>query len=309
MIGSGQHTYEWVENWARIPDSESARTGWAHPGIVASETGLMATFHQADPTVLLFDADGTLHGAWEADVSNGHGMALVKEGDAEYIWLADNNTGAVIKTTLDGQTVMSINKPNLSIYKKGKYSPTSVTVFEERHGGNGDVWVSDGYGQYYVHRYTKSGEYLASINGEEGDTGRFDGSHGVAVDTRKSEAELYITDRSNNRVQVYDMDGNYKRAFGEDFLRLPSAFATDGENLIVAELRASLAVLDADDDLIERLGENEPVCDIDGWPNVAAEKIEPGKFNSPHGVATDADGNIYVAEWLIGGRTIKLLKQ
>ncbi len=164
LIGSGEHTYEWVENWAKIPDSESARTGWAHPGIVASESGLVATFHQADPTVMLFEADGTLHDSWEADVSNGHGMALVKEDDTEYIWLADNNTG--------GETVMSIDKPDFPIYEEGKYSPTSMTVFEERQGGNGDIWISDGYGQFYVHRYTKSGEYVASINGEEGDTGR-----------------------------------------------------------------------------------------------------------------------------------------
>ncbi len=92
-------------------------------------------------------------------------------------------------------------------------------------------------------------------------------------------------------------------------MRLPSAFAVDGESLIVAELHAGLVILDIDDNLVCRLGENAEVWDVEGWPNVPKEMIETGKFNSPHGVATDSDGNIYVAEWLIGGRTTKLIKQ
>ena len=310
LIGSGEFTYEWVDDWARIPDTESSRSGWAHPGVVVSETALVATFHQADPTVLLFEPDGSLNRSWTADVTNGHGMTLVKEGASEFIWFADEVSAAVIKTDLDGKTVMSIDKPDLPIYENdGDYSPTLVTVFEKKDGGAGDVWVSDGYGQSYVHRHTENGEYVGSVNGEEGDSGRFAGSHGVFVDTRKTEPELYITDRSNNRVQVYDLEGNYKRGFGEDFLRLPSAFAVDGESLIVAELHAGLVILDIDDNLVCRLGENAEVWDVEGWPNVPKEMIETGKFNSPHGVATDSDGNIYVAEWLIGGRTTKLIKQ
>jgi hypothetical protein len=64
------------------------------------------------------------------------------------------------------------------------------------------------------------------------------------------------------------------------------------------------------------LGENEAVCAEPGWPNrldargipARTDRLVPGKFNSPHGVGVDADGNLYVAEWLIGGRLTKLLK-
>ncbi len=66
---------------------------------------------------------------------------------------------------------------------------------------------------------------------------------------------------------MYDLDGGFKRVFGSDFLISPSGFAVDGNRLIIAELRARLTVLDADDRPVCYLGSNEEVCDVDGWPN------------------------------------------
>ena len=112
---------------------------------------------------------------------------MVKDGDTEYLWIADNGrkrgphteyeypdstskvTGQVVKTTLTGETVMSLETPPLPVYGEVDYMPTWVAVNEERNGGNGDVWVADGYGANYVHRYDKDGGYVLSINGEEGD--------------------------------------------------------------------------------------------------------------------------------------------
>jgi len=201
------------------------------------------------------------------------------------------------------------------------YSPTWVAVNEERHGGNGDVWVADGYGQSYVHRYDKSGNYIASINGEEGVAGRFNCPHAIFIDRRRSGqggsgTELYVADRANGRVQVYDLEGNFKRVFGSGFLTTPSGFAVHGDLLVIAELRARLTLCGKNDEFICYLGANEAVCDVEGWPNnkdasgniIPTSLLESGKFNSPHGLAADAQGNLYVAEWLIGGRFIRLGK-
>ena len=114
-IGTGQQTYEWIEKWAKIPDSESARTGWAHHGIAVSEGGGIVSFHQADPTVLVFDSEGNLESSWNGTVENAHGMGIVKEGNAEYLWLADNTTGKVVKTTLGGELVMNIERPDIEV--------------------------------------------------------------------------------------------------------------------------------------------------------------------------------------------------
>ena len=241
-VGRGHMVYDWIEKWGKIPDSQSARDGWAHHGIVVSESGKIVSFHQADPTVLIFDEEGDLEDSWTATVQNAHGMEIVKEDGAEYLFLADNNTGKVVKTTLDGEVVLNIDRPDIRVYAEGgKYATTDVAVNQERHGGNGDIYVADGYGSSYVHRYDKSGQYIGSINGEEGEAGRFATPHGVWVDTRKEEKELYVADRSNGRIQVYDLEGSYKRVLGRapgaDWLHSPSSFAQTGDLMIVAELR------------------------------------------------------------------------
>ena len=333
-IGSGKHAYEWLESWAKTPDTDSARNGWSHHGVAVSETGNVISGHQDEPVVQVFDRDGNLLYSWESGCAETHGITLVKEGDTEYLWIADTEAkrsqstgfeypstngkvvGKAVKKTLDGQTVLQLQPPALPVYEEGDYKPTWVAVNEERNGGNGDVWVADGYGASYVHRYNKAGDYISSINGQEGQAGPFDCPHAIFIDTRKSEPELYVADRSNGRVQVYDLEGNFRRVFGSDFLTSPSGFVTDGNLMVIAELEARLTIVDADDKLVTYLGANEKVAKVKGWPNNKDEKgapirprlLEPGKFNSPHGMAVDGDGNLYIAEWLIGGRFTKLAK-
>lgn len=326
-IGDGKTDYEWVEGWALVPESTSASNGWAHHDVVVTASGDVISFHPGDSTMLVFDAHGNLSRSWETNFADAHGMTIVMEDGAEYLWVADNGRkrsadlaydyasaetlGQVVKMSLQGEVVQTISRPELAVYEAGVYSPTSVAV----NGANGDVWVADGYGQSYVHRFDRSGTYISSINGEEG-AGRFNTPHAVFVDTRKSEPELYVSDRANGRVQVYDLDGKFKRAFGSDFLTTPSAFGVYGDTMIIAELRARLAVVDAEDKLVGYLGDNLSVADVPGWPNnldaagtpVRTTLLESGKFNSPHGMAVDSTGNIYVSEWLIGGRFIKLAR-
>ena len=307
-ITGGDRAYEWIENWARTPDNESSRTNGRTHGVVVSEAGQVIVFHQANPAVLVFDADGTLQAAWGDRFAGAHGMTLVRDGDTEYLWLTDQTSGEVVKTTLDGQTVMNVERPDLPAYQGGNYAPTWVAVNQERHGGNGDIWVADGYGQNLIHRYDQTGRYLASINGEEGQAGAFKCPHGIWVDTRKAAPELYIADRGNRRVQVYDLDGQFKRAFGSDILTSPCGFVTHGDDLLIPELFARLTILDANDELVGYFGANEEVVGMAGWPNHPAEMIVPGKFNSPHGMAADHAGNLYVVEWIIGGRITKLAR-
>ena len=324
QVGSGSHTYEWIDGWAEVPDKEAASAGWAHHGVAVTSRNTVIAAHPARAELLEFDTSGRLVSRAETELTECHGIILVTEEGTDYLWVADigrkysyePTEPQVVKLGLDGGVVMKIERAPHPVYGEGNYIPTWVAVYEDRFGGNGDIWVADGYGSSLVHRYDKTGRYLSSINGEEGAAGHFSGPHTVFVDTSKSDPELYIADRTNNRVQVYDLEGSFKRSFGEDFLITPTGFGASGEDLVIIELRARAAVVDRDDGLVCYLGADQPVCDSDGWPNgkdeqgkpVRSARLEKGKFNSPHGMAVDGDGNVYVSEWLIGGRYTKLVK-
>lgn len=99
-----------------------------------------------------------------------HGITLTREDDQEFLWLADaamkkapgagyvspeqDDGSAVIKVSLEGQSVLRLPRPDPDLYREGQYRPTCVEVDEPRFGGSGDVWVADGYGSSYVHRYS-----------------------------------------------------------------------------------------------------------------------------------------------------------
>lgn len=192
----------------------------------------------------------------------------------------------------------------------GGYAPTGVAVDER----DGSLWVADGYGQGLVHRFTRDGDLALTLTGADG-AGRFDCPHAVFVD-RRSRPRLYVADRGNARLQVHDLDGRFLGVVG-DGLWSPTAMVACGERLIVAELDARLAVLDAEDRLVGYVGRDDDAPEREGWPNavgadgrtVRPPALTPGRFNSPHGLAVDARGDLHVAEWLIGGRWIRLRRE
>jgi hypothetical protein len=340
-IGDSPFEYEWISDWAEIPNLEVASSGWAHHGMAVTDAGEVIAIHPAESLAIVFNQDGKLLNSFEIPVREAHQLTLANVDGEQSLWIADpgrknvdtNGTyepvngewgGQAVRVSFAGTRLQQITAPPHSAYDQSDFAPTSVAVFETTQGGNDDVWITDGYGASLIHRFDSTGNYIQTIDGEEGDGGQFDCPHGIWVDYRKNDPELYVADRTNRQVQVYDLEGTYKRTFGKGLLTSPSCFAIDGSNIIVGELRARLALFDINDDFVTFIGENEAIArvernspeDVPGWPNGLDESgnaarstvLEVGKFNSPHGIATDLAGNIYSGEWLIGGRYTKLTK-
>lgn len=331
-VDVADHRYDFVGRWASLPFGEHGQPGWAHHGLAVTAAGHIVGFHTEEPALAIYDREGTLLAVIPVEITEGHGITLVRDGDLEYLWVADNGVkrrvddvtgavrvdpgrwgGQVVKIALDGRTLQRLPTPPLDVYETGRYGPSSVAVDEEARGGSGDVWVADGYGQSLLHRFDRNGVHLQTLTGEAG-AGRFDCPHGIFLDRRGDAAELYVGDRSNRRVQVFDLEGTYKRSFGQDFLKSPCAFAVAGDLLVITELDARLTICDRNDDLLGYLGEDVHAPGEPGWPNlefdgrvVPRTRYVPGHFNSPHGVAVDEHGAIYVSEWLLGGRLTKLV--
>lgn len=325
-LAAGPFAYEWVDGWAKIPESESASRGWAHTEVVFSSGGELLTGHPGEPKVLGFDPDGDLVRSFDVPVTEVHGMTLTHDGADDVLWIADigmkrnpadnyanvlaGPQGQVIAMDLRGNVVQRLPRPAHPAYGGGFYAPTVAAV--ERDA----IWVADGYGQGYVHRYDTAGHYMGSLSGEEpGAAGRFKTPHYAYVDRRRGEPELYIADRANRRIQVYDLEGNFKRSFGQEFMTGPTDLTPDGDRLLVVEyIDARITVLDRDDRPIGFLGENKGAYERDDWPNsrhpdgtiVRNDHLMAGKFTAAHSIAVDSSGNLYVCEFLIGGRITKL---
>jgi len=305
--------YRWIADWAKIP----ANDGHAHHSILAMKDGSILTGHASEAKILILDADsGAVKREFAVPVNETHGLCLAEENGQEVLWIADvggknrNNGGPqVIKVDLQGKLLARVTREQLGYAADAKFCPTTVAVDPR----SGDVWITDGYGSGLTHRLSRDLRLLKTVDGTDG-LGRFNCPHWVFVDTRKPQSEIYIADRGNHRVQVYDSEGRFLRGIAEGLVT-PSVFASFGEYLVIGELQARVVILDGQDRIIAELGNGRHHVSKPGWPNrkdTAGTTIKPlsdipvGEFNSPHGMCADRKGNIYVSEWLLGDRFTKL---
>jgi DNA-binding beta-propeller fold protein YncE len=303
--------YTWVTDWAELPLEP---LGWMHSGIAVADSYVVVA-HPGEPTLLFYDGDGALRRTVALPgLLEPHGFQVVLEG----LWIDDvgfkrrvegakfetvRAAGRVVLVDFDGHLLRELNDPG------SDWSPTAIAVIAE----TGDVWVADGYGQDLVHRFDKRGQHTQTLTGEEG-ASRFKCPHGLVVDRRRGEPELYISDRANARIQVYDIEGQFRRVVGEGIVVTPTDLAVVGDKLALTDFtQARVTILDKNNQLIEHIGANPSVPERDGWPNAreadgnfVRPRLETGRFNSPHTLAADHDGNLYVTEWLLGGRLTKL---
>lgn len=299
-VGSGRHVYEVVEGWGDLP--EGVRFGHTH-GVVVDSQHRVYVHNRSKDAVVVFDRDGRFLSAWGEEFASGaHGMYLSREGDAEFLYLADPVRHLVVKSTLDGREIWTLGVPPLpEAYPTAQaYKPTDVAV-----APNGDVYVVDGYGQSWIHQYNARGEWLRSWGGKGTEPGKLDCPHGIWVDTRGPEPLLLVADRGNYRVQIFSLTGEHL-GFVTEELRYPCCFYQVGDELYIPDLFGRVTIFDKQNRLLAQLGDNPGIWETPGWPEIPASQQQPGKFVSPHAVCVDSRGDLYVVEWIPDGRLTKL---
>lgn len=309
MTGTMKLDYTWIDNWARIPVSESGRANGRTHGVCVTNGGNVVVFHQAKNGLLTFDPTGKLVSAVGGDRWLGaHGLTKIVEAGTEYLWLADQDSKEVAKVTLQGETVQTIARPPHAIYEGGgNYTPT----WAAQNPANGEIWLADGYGSSLVHRHTRKGEYVSTLDGSEG-AGRFSCPHGVNFVMGPGGPELWITDRGNKRVVIYDANGKFQRQTTET--HSPCCFDFLGDLVVIPELMTGVKVLHTRTlQVLAEVGASDvvnPSATPPGWPNLAGTPfVKSGMFNSPHGGCFAPNGDIYCVEWIIGGRITRLQRR
>lgn len=278
IVGSGRYSYELVENWAMLP------TGWTFGGVSAVATDSqdrVYAFQRKDPPVVIFDKNGTYLGSWGSSVfADPHGINIVDD----VIYVTDRNDHVALKFTLDGRPLMVVGE-------RGKPSDTGATKDIElppRSAGpfnkptemmvapSGELYVSDGYRNSRVHRFSSGGALIDSW-GQPGKTepGEFYLPHSLWIDRG---GQVYVCDRENSRIQVFTGAGKYLTQWKD--IHKPTDICFDQQEVVyVSEQRPSISVLEKNGTVLAR-------------------------FDSPsgHGLWVDSGGDIYLAS--VSGKSL-----
>ena len=287
-VGTGKYTYEIVEGWGSLPQ------GWelGQTAIVTDSQDRVYLFNRSDHPLIVLDRDGNFLSAWgEGVLTDAHGMFIDAEDN---LYLPVKNNHVVLKYSSQGNLLMSLgtrDQPSDTGWS-GNISdpvqraaapfnrPTDVALSPD-----GDLYISDGYGNSRVHKFTAGGELLFSW-GEPGKTGPgvFHVPHGVWVHT---DGRVFVADRENNRVQIFDLDGNFLDQW-TDFSRPCDIYIDQDEVLFIPELDAFMSVVSIDRELLAR------------W----AGPTDAGA----HAIWLDSRGDLYINQNLEGQRLLKYRK-
>ncbi len=302
-MGCGLMTFDTVPGWGLGPDGKSV-IGPCHGSVVVDQDGNIYT--SAHAGVFVFSPDGKVLRSYLGDkYSDIHDMKIREEADGEFIYGARNVKGEGIKfNARTGDIVLTLPFPEESGLKLTKFSPTAMTV-----APNGDIFLADGYASDHIFKFDKTGKYLMHFGTKGNGLKEFNTAHGMTLDTRYSPPRLLICDRNHQpkgRLLHYDLNGQFLAEVVTG-LGMPTSAAVQGDYVSVPDLHGRLVILDKSNTIIAVLGHNADPAKRMNYNVPQAEWIE-GIFSGTHGSSWDKNGNLYVQDWNVAGRIMKLVR-
>ncbi|MCH7713387.1 MAG: 6-bladed beta-propeller [Chloroflexi bacterium] len=276
-VGAGKFTYTYIQDWAKLPAGQSFGTVSA---IATDSQDRVYAFQRAEPPVLVFDRDGNFLSSWgNGNFVDPHGL-FIKD---DIVYVTDREGSTAMRYTLDGKPLQIIGTlgefSDTGCEVTGAVCPRSAGPFnyitEMVPHPSGDLYISDGYRNARVHRFTKDGTLVSSW-GEPGKGGpnEFHLPHSLIVG---QDGRIYLCDRENSRIQVFSAEGEYITMWTD--MQRPLDISQDKEgNFVISERvredggPAQMSVLDGEGKVLAR------------WPS-----------RSAHGSWVDAHGDIYLA--------------
>lgn len=302
-MGSGTMTFDTVPGWGLGGDGKSV-LGATHGGVTIDKAGNIYT--SANIGVFVFSPDGKVVRRFVGpEYSNIHDLEIRAEGDDEFIYGARNAAAEGIKFhAVTGDIVLKLPFPKESGLDLKRFSPTAITV-----APNGDIILSDGYASNHIFKFDKTGKYLSHFGEKGNGMKQFNTAHGMTLDTRYDPPRLLICDRNhkpNGRLLHYGLDGKF---IGEVVtgLLMPTAVAVSGDYVSVPDLKGRVWILDKENTIVAVLGYNSN-AKTRGAHGVQQKDWIEGVFSGTHGSYWDKDGNLYVQDWNVSGRIIKLVR-
>lgn len=309
-VGEGAHRYRWDASWLQLPEGRDW-LGSTHGGMVVDAKGRVFLSVDRGPAILVYRPDGTLERTigddWGAGV---HSLSLAThrapDGTVtERLFAANTARQEVVEIGEDGEVRLRLGLPEAS----GKYDdpsrfrPTGVAV-----APNGKVFVADGYGLSWIHRFAADGTYEASFGGPGDGPENLRTPHGLWMETSGGEPTLLVADRENHRIARFALDGRFLGGTDREsgLLRRPCQLQRRGDHYVVADLAGRVTLLDAELKLVAHLGDN-PDPKQRAQFHVAPQDWREGVFCAPHSALANAKGEIFVMDWNVAGRITRLV--
>ena len=288
IYGEGKYRYELVEGWGKYPE------GWEYidvAGISVDGQDRVYVLNRGAHPIMVFDRNGTLVDSWGEDFfGRAHGSCTGPDGS---IYCTDDISHTVSKFTPEGKLLMLLGEkgvPSNSGYiKKPDLFESLATIqrgappFNRPTGvslsSSGDIFITDGYGNARVHKFSPDGNLLLSW-GEPGTAlGQFVLPHNLWVDRKD---RVWVVDRENRRIQIFDLQGNFLTQWTN--LGRPTDVIIDDDDIVyVSELEQTVSIFTMEGNLLTRWGS-------------PGETNPEALFYAPHSLAIDSHGDIYVGE-------------
>ncbi len=290
VLGQGDYRYEVSgENWGRRPE------GWIYreaTAVAVDQRDRVFVFNRGTAPMTVFDTDGNMLDSWgQGMFSNPHGITVAPDGN---LFCVDNGDSTVKKFTPEGRLLLTLgeaNNPSPPMSNRPFCYPTHVGVDPR----TGEFYVSDGYSNAAVHKYSPEGRHLFTWGESGTDEGQFNIVHNVKIDR---DGWVYVADRENHRIQVFSSKGKFETQWvnlsraacldidtsgDRDIVYIGEYFSGISSNDIATNLGPRVTVMTTAGKILARVG-------------TQAYGSQVGRFFSPHGIAVDSKGNLYVAE-------------
>ena len=287
-LGSGDYVYETTgEDWGNLQPDATYKEATA---VAVDSDDNVFVFNRGTHPMIVFSPEGDILDTWgHGEFSNPHGVTIGPDGS---IWTVDNGDHTVKKFTAKGEKLAEIQAEHPAKEMSGDpfCRPAHLAVCPK----TGNLFVADGYSNARVHKYDPNGRLIMSWGESGTGPGQFNIVHNLII----HDGLVYVADRENQRVQVFDTEGKFisqwndmsrvaaicmDPAEDDPLIYLGEYFCGIGSNAMGTNLGPRVSVMSRTGDVLARVG-TESYGD------------EPGRFYSPHGIAVDSKGDIYVAE-------------
>lgn len=290
--------YEAAPNW---PEKPSEIEWAAVPGATLDAEGNIWMFTRKAPSVQVYAADGRYLFGW-GDVPGAHGLRIDREG---FVWTTDVHRHVVRKHARDGEVLLTLGvEDEAGTDERHFFRPTDVAF-----ASNGDIFVTDGYGNARVLHFTKEGQFVKAWGSLGTEDGQFSIPHSIVIDSRD---RLYIADRNNARIQVYDTGGTLLDSWKH--LLVPWVlWITEQDEIWVCGSTPMIwpgkpLGCPPKDQIVMKFNTAGKVLELHGFPKGVDGQEQPGELNWVHAIALDAGGNLYLGD-IYGKRLQKFLRR